>query len=79
MIATLFKMKRLLIPKPVLGSAIRTIPGNAVAGHAPNIFIHAHLANGKPAPAGPGERSDFTTAVADPVSCPTPALTTSIS
>jgi hypothetical protein len=69
-------MKRpaLLIPKPILRPAIRTIPGNSITGHSPDIFIHAHLADGKPAPAGPGERGDFPAAMAGPVSCPTPAL-----
>ena len=45
----------LLVAVSVLPAAIRALPGNAVAGHAPLVFIHALLAHGKPAPAGPAE------------------------
>jgi hypothetical protein len=64
---------RLLIAKSVLGTAIRTLPGNAVAGHAPLIFIHACLTNGKPAPAGPAERGGTAAAVTNPVDGPSAA------
>lgn len=64
----------LLISKPVLCPAVRAIPGNAVAGHPPDIFIHTRLADGKPAPAGPGEHCRISAAMAGPVFGPTPAL-----
>jgi len=50
------KNKILLISKAVLSAAIRTFPGDAVAGHTPEIFLHAVLADGKSAPASPAER-----------------------
>ena len=71
-----FKQKSLLIAKPVLGAAVRAVPGDAVAGHSPEIFIHAFLADGKPAPAGPAERGCYCTAMADPVYSPAPAFAT---
>jgi len=46
---------RLLVAESVHSPAIRTIPGNSVAGQAGDGFIHAGLADGKPAPAGPAE------------------------
>jgi len=48
-------LKFLLIPIPVLFTAIRAFPGNSVAGHAPKIIVHAFLAYGEPAPAIPAE------------------------
>ena len=45
----------LLIAEPVIGAAIGTRPGNAVTGHTPFIFVHALLADGKPAPACPAK------------------------
>jgi len=63
-----------LISKPVLRAAVRAIPGNAVARHAPEVFIHARLADSKPAPAGPGEHRRISAAVAGPVFGPAAAL-----
>jgi len=63
----------LLIPKPVLRPAVRAFPGNPVAGHAPYIFIHAFLADGKPAPACPGKRGNLPAAVAGSAFCPAAA------
>jgi hypothetical protein len=48
---------RLLVSETILPAAIGTFPGNAVAGHAPDIFIHAFLAHSETAAAGPAERS----------------------
>jgi len=56
-----------LIPKSVLLAAIRALPGDAVTGHSPDIFVHARLADGKSAPASPAEGKNVITAVADQV------------
>jgi hypothetical protein len=53
-----------LIAKSVLFTTIRTLPGNPVAGHTPNIFIHAFLAYGKPASAIPAKYKNLLTAMA---------------
>ena len=45
----------LLVPKSILIAAIRTLPGDAVAGQAPNVFMHALLADLKSAAAAPAE------------------------
>ena len=45
----------LLVAESVLGAAVGTLPGDAVAGHAPLVFIHALLADGKAAPAAPAK------------------------
>jgi hypothetical protein len=42
---------QLLISQSVLFSAIRTLPGDAVAGHSPEILCHTVLADTKTAPA----------------------------
>jgi hypothetical protein len=54
----------LLVPKPVLIPAIRALPGNGIAGHAPDIFRHTFLADGETAAAAPAETKFFTAAVA---------------
>jgi hypothetical protein len=59
----------LLIAEPVDLLAVRAMPGDAVAGKMFEIQIHARLADGKPAPAGPGKRRDPAAAVAGPVAC----------
>jgi hypothetical protein len=51
-----------LIPESVPFSTVRTLPGNMVAGHAPDILVHTCLANGKSTPAGPIEWGDGLTA-----------------
>ena len=56
--------QKLLISEAVPPAAIGTLPGDAVAGHSPEIFIHASLTNGKSAPALPIERKCFSTAMA---------------
>jgi hypothetical protein len=55
----------LLIPEPVLAAAVRTLPGNAVAGHAPHILMHALLADHESAAAAPAEGDVLGTAMAD--------------
>jgi len=45
-----------LVAKAVLGAAIGTFPGYGVAGHAPDIFMHAFLADAETAAALPAER-----------------------
>jgi len=52
-----------LIPESVLFTTIRAFPGNPVAGHSPEIFIHAVLAHGKRTPAIPAEHNGLTAAV----------------
>jgi hypothetical protein len=53
-----------LIPKPILLSAIRALPRNSIAGHSPNIFSHALLADTETTPALPTKRKIPTAAVA---------------
>ena len=57
-----------LVAEPVEPAAVRAMPGDAVAGKMREIDVHAGLADGKPAPAGPAKRRDLATAMADPVS-----------
>jgi hypothetical protein len=59
----------LLVSIAVLFSAIRTLPGNSVTGHPPEIFFHAVLADGKSAPASPAERRMLATAGAGDFFC----------
>jgi hypothetical protein len=55
----------LLVAQTVQLAAFRTNPVDAVAGQAPEIFVHAVLANGEMTmPALPAERVRFLTAVA---------------
>jgi len=63
----------LLVPKPVLIPAIRALPGNGIAGHAPDIFRHTFLADGETAAAAPAETKFFTAAVA-PIIAPAAAF-----
>jgi hypothetical protein len=53
-----------LIPKPILLSAIRALPRNSIAGHSPNIFFHALLADTETTPALPTKRKIPAAAVA---------------
>ena len=46
---------QLLIPESVLLSAVGALPGNAVTGHPPQIFLHAGHADTEAAPALPAE------------------------
>jgi hypothetical protein len=54
----------LLITVSVLGSAVRALPGNPVAGHAPLVLIHTCLAHGKTATALPAEHKQALAAMA---------------
>jgi len=53
-----------LVAVSVLVPAVRAGPGDAVAGHAPGVFMHAGLADGKPAPAAPAEHKGLFAAMA---------------
>jgi hypothetical protein len=59
----------LLVSVPVLFSAIRTLPGNSITGHSPEIFFHATLADGKSAPASPAKRRMLAAACAGDFFC----------
>ena len=50
----------LLVAKSILIPAVRTLPGDGVAGHAPDIFVHTFLA-------------DIETAATPPAECEVPA------
>lgn len=54
----------LLVAEPVGAFAVGAVPGDAVTGHAPDVFVHAGLAYGKAAAACPGERGDLAATVA---------------
>jgi len=44
-----------LIPKPILVSTIRALPGDGIAGHPPYVFVHTFLTDMKAATATPAE------------------------
>ena len=54
----------LLIAESILSAAVGALPGDAVAGHAPQILIHAILADAEAAAAPPAEHELLTTALA---------------
>lgn len=54
----------LLIAKTVLSTAIGALPGDPVAGHAPDIFMHAGLADAESTSALPAKREFLPAAVA---------------
>jgi hypothetical protein len=56
----------LLIAEAVLIAAVGTLPGNAVAGHAPQILVHAVLADTEAAAALPAEDERLPAALALP-------------
>jgi hypothetical protein len=49
------EVENLLIAESVLVAAVGALPRDAVAGHAPQILIHAILADAETAPALPAE------------------------
>ena len=53
-----------MIPKPILIPAIRALPGDGIAGHPPDVFIHALLADMETAAAAPAKSEFFLAAVA---------------
>ena len=54
----------LLVPKPILVPAIRALPGDGIAGHPPDVFIHAFLTDMEAAPALPAKAKFPAAAVA---------------
>ena len=54
----------LLVAETILPPAIRAVPGNAVAGHPPEVFIHAVLTDGKAAATLPVETGGLVAAMA---------------
>jgi len=65
----------LLIAETILFAAIRALPRDTVAGHAPHIFIHARLTDSKTAPAGPAERGRLPAAMTGLIPGPVPFST----
>jgi len=59
------KTLKLLIPESVLAAAVRALPGDAVAGHAPYVFVHAALAYHEAAATIPAKGHLAAAAVAD--------------
>jgi len=57
-----------LVPEPILIPAVRALPGDGIAGHAPDVFIHTFLADVETAPALPAEAKFFAAAVAQKAS-----------
>jgi hypothetical protein len=55
----------LLVAVSVLFPAVRTRPGDPVAGNPPLVFIHAGLAHGKPTPTLPAKHKFPLAAMAD--------------
>jgi len=56
-----------LVPKPILIPAVRALPGDGIAGHAPYVFFHTALADTESTPAPPAERQLLVAAVANMV------------
>jgi len=54
-----------LIAKPILIPAVRALPGDGIAGHAPQVFLHTFLTNTESAPAPPAEGKFPSAAVAN--------------
>ena len=54
----------LLVAEPVVPPAVRALPCDAIARHAPDIFMHAGLADAETASALPTKRKFLTAAVA---------------
>jgi hypothetical protein len=55
----------LLVAEPVPAAAVRTLPVDIVAGHAPQILMHASLADQKAATTAPAKGGFPCTTVAD--------------
>jgi len=53
-----------LVAKSILRPAIRTGPGDGIAGHPPHVLLHATLTDAKPAAAHPAKRKRHSTAIA---------------
>lgn len=65
----------LLVAETVLLAAVRALPRDAVAGHAPHVFIHARLTDSEAAPTGPAEWCHIPAAMADLIPGPAPFST----
>jgi len=57
-----------LVPEPILIPAVRALPGDGIAGHAPDVFIHTFLADVETAPALPAKTKFLAAAVAQKTS-----------
>jgi len=53
-----------LVTKPILVAAVRALPGDGIAGHAPYVFCHTILANFESAAAMPAKGKFLAAAVA---------------
>jgi len=56
---------QLLIAESILLSAVRALPGDGIAGHPPDIFFHAALADAETAAAMPAKGKLSAAAIAD--------------
>ena len=54
----------LLVAKSILVPAVRALPGDAIAGHAPYVFTHTSLADIEAAATAPAEAKFFAATVA---------------
>jgi len=54
-----------LVSKTVLCAAVRALPGDPIARHAPEIFLHTLLTDLESAPAHPAKRNFLIAAVAN--------------
>jgi len=61
-----------LVAETVLLATVRALPRDAVAGHAPHVFIHARLTDSEAAPTGPAERGHLPAAMASLIPGPAP-------
>jgi hypothetical protein len=59
-----------LVAKAILSAAIRTLPGDPVAGHAPDIFFHTPLADTESTSAYPAKWKLSLAAMADMLTLP---------
>jgi hypothetical protein len=50
-----FRAPFLLVPKSILFPAVRALPGDGIAGHAPNVLRHTVLTDTKSAAAPPAK------------------------
>lgn len=58
-------MSASLIAKSILPAAIRTLPGNGIAGHSPEVFMHAILTDAETASTCPTKCKLLPTALTD--------------
>jgi len=54
----------LLIAKPILVPAVRALPGDGIAGHAPYVFIHTFLTDIETTSTAPAKSKFFAAAIA---------------